>query len=44
MGDYLAGTFGSSQGVRHLSTSKLFWPEERPDILAEEARQLWSHA
>jgi|SRR5215472_6301647 len=39
--DYLDRTFGNSQGVRRLQGSKLFWPEERPDVIAEEARRLW---
>ena len=40
--DYLNRTFGNSRGVRRLEDSKLFWPEERPDVVAEEARKLWS--
>jgi pimeloyl-ACP methyl ester carboxylesterase len=40
--DYLDRTFGHSLGVRRLKGSKLFWPEERPDVIAEEARRLWS--
>jgi haloalkane dehalogenase len=39
--DYLDRTLGNSRGVRMLAGYKLFWPEERPDIVAEEARQLW---
>lgn len=39
--DYLDRTFGNSQGVRRLETARLFWPEERPDIIAEEGRRLW---
>jgi len=27
--------------VRWLEGRKLFWPEELPDVLAEEARLLW---
>jgi haloalkane dehalogenase len=38
---YLDRTFGNSKGVRRLAGSKLFWPEERPDVIAEEARKLW---
>lgn len=34
-------SFGNSRGVRRLTGAKTFWPEEFPDILAEEARQLW---
>ena len=40
--DYLARAFGHSRGVRRLAGSKLFWPEERPDIVAEEALSLWN--
>ena len=39
---YLGKTFGNSQGVRMLEGYKLFWPEERPDIVVEEARRLWA--
>jgi len=39
--DYLEHAFGNSRGVRRLEGSKLFWPEERPDVIAEEARALW---
>ncbi|MCP3138255.1 alpha/beta fold hydrolase [Pyxidicoccus xibeiensis] len=38
---YLDRAFGNSRGVRRLEGSKLFWPEERPDVIAEEARRLW---
>jgi pimeloyl-ACP methyl ester carboxylesterase len=34
--------FGRSLGVRQLQGSKLFWPEERPDVITEEARRLWA--
>ncbi|KAF1707607.1 alpha/beta hydrolase [Pseudoxanthomonas sacheonensis] len=34
--------FGHSRGVRLLKGSKLFWPEERPDVIAEEAQRLWN--
>lgn len=34
-------SFGNSHGVRRLAGGKTFWPEEFPDILAEEARRLW---
>jgi pimeloyl-ACP methyl ester carboxylesterase len=42
--DYLDRSFGNSRGVRRLEGSKLFWPEERPDVVAEEARGLWGVA
>lgn len=40
--DYLDRSFGNSRGVRRLSSAKLFWPEERPDIIAAQARILWN--
>lgn len=42
MPDYLDRTFGNSQGVRLLSGANLFWPEEFPDVIIEEARKLWA--
>ncbi len=39
--DYLDKAFGNSRGVRRLEKSKLFWPEERPDVIAQEADALW---
>jgi haloalkane dehalogenase len=38
---YLAKAFGNSKGLRMLEGGKLFWPEERPEIVVEEARKLW---
>ena len=38
---YLDRTFGNSRGVRRLPGEKLFWPEELPDVVAEEALHLW---
>jgi haloalkane dehalogenase len=40
--DYLDRTFPGSRGVRRIPGAKLFWPEEYPEILADEARALWS--
>jgi pimeloyl-ACP methyl ester carboxylesterase len=40
--DWLNRTFPNSHGVRRLEGAKLFWPEEFPDVIAEEARTLWS--
>jgi hypothetical protein len=40
--DYLAGTFGNVHGLHRLEGSKLFWPEERPEVVVEEARRLWA--
>jgi pimeloyl-ACP methyl ester carboxylesterase len=42
--EHLDRSFGQSRGVRWLEGSKLFWPEERPDVIAEEALQLWGVA
>ena len=39
---FLDRAFGNSRGVRLLAGSKLFWPEERPDVIAEEAQRLWN--
>jgi len=39
--DYLNRLFPHSRGIRQIEGARLFWPEEFPDILAEEARQLW---
>jgi haloalkane dehalogenase len=40
--EYLAKAFGNSKGLRMLEGSKLFWPEEKPEIVVEEARKLWA--
>lgn len=39
--EYLQHLFPGSRGVRRIEGAKLFWPEEFPDIVAEEARKLW---
>jgi pimeloyl-ACP methyl ester carboxylesterase len=39
--DYLDRSFGNSRGVRRVPGAKLFFPEEFPDLIAEEARRLW---
>lgn len=39
--DHLDQSFGRSRGVRKLAGRKLFFPEEVPDVIAEEARRLW---
>ena len=39
--EWLDGALPKSRGVRLVEGGKLFWPEERPDILASEARALW---
>ena len=39
--DWLNRTFPGSRGVRYIEGAKLFWPEEFPDVIAEETRKLW---
>jgi pimeloyl-ACP methyl ester carboxylesterase len=39
--NYLDRTFPRSQGIRLVPGGKLFFPEEFPEIIAEEARRLW---
>jgi len=38
---YLDQVFPHSQGIRAVPEGKLFFQEEFPDIIAEEARKLW---
>ncbi|MGO4381391.1 alpha/beta fold hydrolase [Pseudoduganella sp. RAF53_2] len=38
---YLDGLFPRSQGIREVPDGKLFFQEEYPDIVAEEALRLW---
>lgn len=42
--DWLSRTFPNSRGVRRVEGAKLFWPEEFPDLIAREARNLWGVA
>ncbi len=42
--DWLDRTFPRSRGVRRIEGANLFFPEEMPDIIAEEARTLWRRA
>ena len=39
--DYLDKILPRSLGVRRIAEAKLFWPEEYPEIIADEARRLW---
>jgi pimeloyl-ACP methyl ester carboxylesterase len=39
--EWLNHLFPSSRGVRRVAGAKLFWPEEFPEVIAEEARKLW---
>jgi pimeloyl-ACP methyl ester carboxylesterase len=38
---WLDRTLPGSRGIRLVEGGKLFWPEEMPDVVAEEARTLW---
>jgi pimeloyl-ACP methyl ester carboxylesterase len=38
---WLDRTFPRSRGVRIVEGANLFFPEEMPDLIAEEARRLW---
>jgi len=40
--DWLSRTFPHSRGVRRIEGAKLFWPEEFPEVIAEEAYKLWT--
>jgi pimeloyl-ACP methyl ester carboxylesterase len=39
--EWLDKTLPGSRGVRRLETANLFFPEEMPDVIAEEALALW---
>jgi pimeloyl-ACP methyl ester carboxylesterase len=39
--DWLHKTFPHSRGVRRIEGANLFFQEEMPEIIAEEARRLW---
>jgi haloalkane dehalogenase len=39
--EWLHRTMPGSRGVRLVEGAKLFFPEEMPDLIAEEARALW---
>jgi haloalkane dehalogenase len=41
---YLDRLLPNSRGVRFIPGAKLFFPEEFPDVIAEEARKLWASA
>jgi len=40
--DYLDRILARSRGIRRIPEGKLFFPEEYPEIIAEEARRLWA--
>lgn len=39
--EWLDQTLPGTKGVRLVEGGKLFWPEERPQVLDEEAKALW---
>ena len=39
--EWLDRMLPNSHGIRRLEDAKLFFPEEMPDIIAEEAKRLW---
>lgn len=39
--DYLDHLFPGSEGIRRVPEGKLFFPEEFPDLIAQEAARLW---
>lgn len=41
-GERLARSFGRSQGLRRVANARLFWPEEQPRLVADEAEALWA--
>src|SRR5882757_2642438 len=40
--EWLSHTLPGSQGIRRVEQGNLFFPEEMPDLIAEEARRLWN--
>ncbi|QNI36139.1 alpha/beta fold hydrolase [Edaphobacter albus] len=40
--EWLDRTFPNSQGIRRIPEANLFFPEEMPDLIAEEALGLWT--
>jgi haloalkane dehalogenase len=41
--DWFARVFPNFLGTRRVAGAKLFFPEEMPDLIADEARALWKH-
>jgi pimeloyl-ACP methyl ester carboxylesterase len=39
--EWLDKALPGSRGVRLVEGGRLFWPEEQPEVIAEEARRLW---
>jgi haloalkane dehalogenase len=42
--EWLNSTLPGSRGIRRIEGANLFFPEEMPDIIAEEAKALWNTA
>ena len=40
--EWLGRTLPGSRGVRRLEEANLFFPEEMPDLIADEAEMLWN--
>jgi haloalkane dehalogenase len=38
---YLSNSFGNLRQVERLEGYKLFWPEERPEVIRDQALKLW---
>lgn len=39
--EWLDKTLSGSQGIHRIEEANLFFPEEMPDVIAEEAMRLW---
>lgn len=39
--DYLASVLPKVVGIRRIEKAKLFFPEEYPDVISDEAKRLW---
>jgi haloalkane dehalogenase len=39
--EWLDKTLPGSRGIRRLEQANLLFPEEMPDVIAEEAKGLW---
>jgi hypothetical protein len=40
--EWLDRTLPGSRGIRRVESANLFFPEEMPDLIAEEAATLWN--
>jgi len=40
--EYLDRTFANSRGIRRVAGARLFFPEEFPELIADEALHLWN--